>query len=373
VLLVAIVELPGLLNECSAAQGLHSNEISGSPVALVGWIQRAGVQHSISLESALSFVHTFAALANQSSDGITQAVAAALQRRATVLDSTADQQRAHDATMCMEPGVSAEEPSVLAECKDACVLLKPAGWTINVVFGSGEHPATRLSQGNLEAELQTWLAKQFSEHAVTVHDSAAQHGLVHRLDRNTSGTLLWAKTYKGFYAARLQFAAQRIRKGYFCLCSGLVPSVAGRLIEQPLLELAPDDGPPRTICVQQGGRAACTELASVIHMLDSDDGVGLSLVQLWLHTGRQHQIRAHMAGLGNPLVGDAIYGGRLVTWCPRIFLHAWRLGLDLDEWLAQGGKSEALLDVEAPWPRELQAALAQTAAVNLQARWTCHD
>lgn len=273
----------------------------------------------------------------------------------------------------MEQGTSALEPSVLAECKDVCTLLKPAGWTIYSTFGGGNHSATRPSPGNPEAVLHDWLVKQFSEHAVTVHDSGAQHGLVHRLDRNTSGTLLWAKTYSGYFTGRLQFAAQRVRKGYFCLCWGLVPPVAGHRIEQPLLELTPDDGPPRTICVQQGGRAACTELASVIHMLESDKGGGLSLVQIWLHTGRQHQIRAHMAGLGNPLVGDAVYGGRLATWCPRIFLHAWRLGINLGEWLAQGGKSEALLDVEAPWPQELQAALVQTAAVNLQARCKCHD
>merc|ERR1719277_175941 len=76
----------------------------------------------------------------------------------------------------------------------------------------------------------------------------------------------------------------------------------------------------------------------------------MSLVAVRLHTGRTHQIRAHLSVAGHPLLGDATYGGTTPPWCPRIFLHARHLALDT-------GKEGEDIDVEVPLPADLRRAL----------------
>eukprot|EP00435_Cladocopium_sp_Y103_P030175 s62_g7.t1 len=113
------------------------------------------------------------------------------------------------------------------------------------------------------------------------------------------------------------------------------------------------------------GRDSKTEVVSAIH-LRGPDGLNVSLLQVRLHTGRRHQIRAHLAHEGHPLLGDSSYGGPEVSWCPRIFLHASRLVVNMEE---AGGE----VDVTCPLPEDLQAALHHLEALDLRGRSRVKD
>lgn len=115
------------------------------------------------------------------------------------------------------------------------------------------------------------------------------------------------------------------------------------------LRVVDDDELAHTL-VDEDGQQARTEICAVAHLYCKNgcSSTCFSLVKVSLHTGRRHQIRAHMANEGCPLVGDVAYGGVAQEWCKRVFLHAHRLKLNL------GGD---MLDVCCPLPDDLQAAL----------------
>lgn len=151
---------------------------------------------------------------------------------------------------------------------------------------------------------------------------------MHRLDRQTSGLLLYASSYNSYHLAHLQFASRRTRKEYVLFCHGwLLPGPTPRSIEAPLLEVSVASSAKRSV-ESPRGRPARTELL-VAYPLLGPAGECLSLVEVQLHSGRMHQIRAHMSGVGHPLLGDVDYGGTRLAWCPRIALHSKRLKLDI--------------------------------------------
>merc|ERR1712129_264547 len=154
------------------------------------------------------------------------------------------------------------------------------------------------------------------------NDSSLAYGLLHRLDKNTSGALLCAKTYEAYFHAKLQFAARRVLKHYVCLCHGLLP-MSPRLLDVPLHTTRVHGG-WRSVA-DPTGRKARTIVDVVVHLGLS--GQLISLVQVKLGTGRYHQIRGYLTHDGHPLVGDIHYGG-IAHWCHRVFLHAHRLAID---------------------------------------------
>jgi len=227
--------------------------------------------------------------------------------------------------------ISDSEPKILVRKGGLFILWKPPGWAVSV--SADEKGIEMLSRhpGGCELELQDWLQSKFADCSPTVTDPLVAYGLLHRLDRNTSGAILWASNYSNYFAARLQFAARRVWKQYICLCYGPV-SLTRKFLEEPLQETVGSNGLLRSVVAPQG-RAACTEVLSVAHLRSSDNQV-LSLVQVRLHTGRLHQIRAHMSHAGHPLVGDPHYGVRTHSnpLCSRIFLHAQYVAIEvLDE------------------------------------------
>ncbi len=195
--------------------------------------------------------------------------------------------------------------------EDAAMLIvdKPAGLVV--------HP----SHGHASGTLVHALVGRAEERGEALGSIAGvgRPGIVHRLDKQTSGLILVAKTDAAQASLMHQFGARSIEKEYLALVRGAPPAPRGR-IEAPV---GRDPRDRQRMAVVAGGRAAVTEY----EMLGSADGHAL----LALHplTGRTHQLRAHLAYLGLPIAGDLRYGGGIGPGgLERQFLHAARLTLD---------------------------------------------
>jgi 23S rRNA pseudouridine1911/1915/1917 synthase len=168
-------------------------------------------------------------------------------------------------------------------------------------------------------------------------------GIVHRLDRYTSGLLLVAKTAGVHKALQRQFRERKVHKVYLALVSGQAVPREGR-IEAPL---GRDPSHRQRMAVVASGRPAFTTY-QVREYFEQH-----SLLEVQPETGRTHQIRVHLAAIGHPIAGDRQYGRRSdPLGVRRCFLHAWRLGFThptKDEWL----------EVETSLPPELVEVLAQ--------------
>jgi 23S rRNA pseudouridine1911/1915/1917 synthase len=167
-------------------------------------------------------------------------------------------------------------------------------------------------------------------------------GIVHRLDRDTSGVLLVARTDRAHQALAVQFRERQIEKTYLALVHGRMKQPQGR-IAAPIAR-----DPVRRIRMTArlaSGRAALTEYRLL-------EEIGrLSFLEVRIATGRTHQIRVHLAGIGHPVVGDRLYGAPLQPSLGRFFLHAHRIRF----------RSPATPDpvtVESPLAPELQEFLS---------------
>ncbi len=178
----------------------------------------------------------------------------------------------------------------------------------------------------------------------------ARPGIVHRLDRDTSGLLMVAKHDAAQHSLMAQLKARRIRKTYQALVAGNVSAAVGR-IEAPIGR----DPKHRTrMAVVPDGRPSVTGYRV------RERFAGWTLLELDLVTGRTHQIRVHLDGIGHPVAGDPVYGTGTSRRGPdgleRLFLHAWRLELT-------SPSTGKLLRAEAPLPPELEGPLERLRAV----------
>ena len=183
------------------------------------------------------------------------------------------------------------------------VVNKPAGLTV--------HPAPGHSEGTLVNGL-LWLYPDLPGIG-----GRQRPGIVHRLDKDTSGLIAVAKTEEAHRSLSEQIQDRRVRKGYTALVAGVVAEEEG-VIDAPI---ARDPRHRKRMAVVEGGRASRTGFV-VKRRFDS-----ATLVEVFPTTGRTHQIRVHFASLGHPLVGDALYGGRR-DMLDRQFLHAHLLGFE---------------------------------------------
>ncbi len=173
-------------------------------------------------------------------------------------------------------------------------------------------------------------------------------GIVHRLDKGTSGLLVVARTPVAFESLSAQMAARTVGREYLALVTGVVESDEG-LIDAPL---GRSDVDPTKIRVQAGGRQARTEYKVIERFSEPSPS---TLVSCRLQTGRTHQIRVHFASIGHPVVGDERYGSRkLGNWEPlpygRPFLHAARLEFDHPT-------TGARMTFQSPLPSDLSLVL----------------
>jgi 23S rRNA pseudouridine1911/1915/1917 synthase len=193
--------------------------------------------------------------------------------------------------------------AVVHEDDHLLVIDKPAGLVV--------HPAP----GNWSGTLLNGLLARDGRAA-----DLPRAGIVHRLDKDTSGLMVVARTRAAMDALVRMIAAREVSRQYLALAHGRWRGPAQRTVEEAIgrdpanrLRMAVVD------LAHQGGKPAKT----TIDLLDTNDAG--SLVRATLHTGRTHQIRVHLAHLGHPLLGDTLYGGRGEAGMERQALHAFRL------------------------------------------------
>jgi 23S rRNA pseudouridine1911/1915/1917 synthase len=218
---------------------------------------------------------------------------------------------------------------------DQCLVIadKPAGM-----------PSHPLKPGETGTAANA-LVGRFPELA-SVGPAPREGGLVHRLDTDTSGLLLAARTEAAHAMLRAQFTARTVEKDYLALVAGELH--AGGEIALPLLHDPRDPGRMLAAsdpgyAAEHGARQALTTFTPV------ERRSGFTLLEVQIATGVMHQIRAHLAFIGHPLAGDGLYGGPPLPGLARHFLHAARLGF------AHPDGSRA--SFASPLPPELQAAL----------------
>lgn len=222
--------------------------------------------------------------------------------------------------------------SVVHEDEDLLIIDKPSGLVV--------HPAPGHDSGTLVNAL---LGRAGPEGFGGIA-GVRRPGIVHRLDRDTSGLLMVARTDLAQHSLMAQLKARRIKKTYMALVHGSVGAAVGR-IEAPI---GRDPRHRTRMAVVPDGRPATTGYRV------AERFAAWTLLELDLVTGRTHQIRVHLEAIGHPVAGDRVYGTGTSSRGPdgleRLFLHAWRLELT-------SPSTGELIRATAPLPAELERVL----------------
>lgn len=227
---------------------------------------------------------------------------------------------------------SAEDLPVEVLYQDAAVIAvnKPAGLTVHA--GAGQRDGTLVNR----------LVHHFQ--GLSHVGGEERPGIVHRLDKDTSGVLLVARTDAAHRALAEQFSGRTVAKTYLALVNGRVKTDSGR-ITKPIAR----DPVKRVRMTTRlaSGREAITEYR-VRQRWEK-----FTYLEVQIKTGRTHQIRVHLSSAGHPVAGDRLYGAPAAE---RLFLHAWRIGFT-------SPATGQAVTVEAPLPPELEAWLASLAGL----------
>ena len=249
-----------------------------------------------------------------------------------------------DEDIIILPQAAPEEQAFKPESMDLSIVHEDAAiMVVNKPNGLVVHPAA----GNWSGTLLNGLL-----HHYPAIGGVPRAGIVHRLDKDTSGLMVVAKTLIAQTDLVRQLQARTVKREYLALVWG-TPRVAGKI--DGSMGRHPRDRIKMTVTENASSKPALTHYERLATGLL--DGKPVSLVRCKLETGRTHQIRVHMQSLGFPLVGDALYGKpHLAPFFPRQALHAFRLGLIHPE----SGKE---LEWEAPIPDDFAGLLARAAVV----------
>jgi len=219
--------------------------------------------------------------------------------------------------------------AIVFENDDLIVVNKPAGMVV--------HPAAGHSSGTLVNAVLGY------EPDIEGIGGEERPGVVHRLDKETSGLILLAKNERAHRWLQDQFRLRKVEKTYLALVDGKPPTPSGRV--EAYIGRDPSHRKRMAIVSESRGREAISEYKTVENFTNH------TLLEFHPLTGRTHQIRLHCAFLGCPIVGDEVYGRKKPSVeINRHFLHAYRLKIVLP-----GEKDQRTFD--APLPQELQRVL----------------
>ena len=225
---------------------------------------------------------------------------------------------------------------VLYEDDDCLAINKPAGFAV--------HPAPGIKQG--ESTVLHGVAFLFAQRKIPF---VASHVLVHRLDRETTGCMLIAKSPEAHKALQEQFQDRSIKKSYLAVVAG-VPTNASAVIDAPIGRSTIH----RTkMSVHHAGGAR--DAKTTYRILDQNGRV--SLLECDLHTGRTHQLRVHLTTIGHPILGDVTYNSResqkrgAELHVENLCLHAWKLSFN--------SRAGERISIEAPLSETFETVLTR--------------
>ena len=253
------------------------------------------------------------------------------------------------APVAAQPAAQAIPFDILFEDDDLIVLDKPAGLVV--------HPAP----GNEDGTLVNALLAHCGDSLPGI-GGERRPGIVHRLDKDTSGVMVVAKTEFALATLSAMFAARNLDRFYLALCWGQPQPAAGEI--EGAIGRDPRDR-KRMAVVRSGGKQALTRYRLLRRWYGQVNGDGVGLLECRLATGRTHQIRVHLTTLGHPIVGDPVYLRRIPAAAravpepiraslldfPRQALHAARLGF-------AHPRTGLALSFETPPPADMLALLA---------------
>ncbi|MBR2363585.1 MAG: RluA family pseudouridine synthase [Lentisphaeria bacterium] len=216
---------------------------------------------------------------------------------------------------------------------------------VNKAPGMVVHPAA----GNWSGTLVNALAGKYPSMGDDFADvDSSRPGIVHRLDKDTSGCLVVAKTPAALYKLAEAFQDKNVKKTYYAIVCGILKEKRGEIIN--LIGRHPADRKKMAV-VQKNGREAITRYRVIAEGTDPD-GRKASLIKVRILTGRTHQIRVHMAFLGHPVAGDSTYGGAKKIPEGRQMLHAKKLVLPHPV-------SGEALEISSPFPEDFRQCMAR--------------
>ncbi|MBN2559684.1 MAG: RluA family pseudouridine synthase [Phycisphaerae bacterium] len=206
-----------------------------------------------------------------------------------------------------------------------------------------EKPAGVVTQPGKKHEHDSLLNGLFADYGNALQNlgDARDWGLLHRLDKDTSGLVLVALRNRAYDHLRRLFEDRQVRKVYWAIVYGQ-PRPAQGVIQKPIAEIA---GSRKKAVIRRDGKQAITAYRVLQHANE------VSLIEAGLKTGRLHQIRVHMAAMGHPLLGESMYAGKIrLPVVPRLCLHAAALSF------VHPGTGRRIT-VHSPWPKDLARTL----------------
>lgn len=228
-------------------------------------------------------------------------------------------------------------PKIIYEDKNFIAVDKPAGMLVHPINNKGE-----------ESTLVNFITEKYPEIKNIGDQPEVRPGIVHRLDRDTSGVILIARNQKYFEYLKNLFQTRQIKKTYLALVSGKLEQKQG-IIEKPIS--LKTGSVKRTVWEGKDAKSAVTEYK--VKKYFNFNGQDYSLIEAFPKTGRTHQIRIHFSSIGHPIIGDQLYGSKKSNPpaggpfnLNRQFLHAQSL-----EFTTEDGQR---IKIEADLPDELK-------------------